>query len=183
MTMPLLALLLVVVLLGLVLSTTRRLAHESPESQFDPRSAVDALSPPETYRPLDRLFTHEDMTFVARFAHRSGPWQGRLRGARGRVMRLYLRQIQKDFNNLWHLARQIAPHSTDPNFAALVTRQFCAFYFLLAVARLRIVFGWWLPVPVRASGLVSAMQRLRAGVVRTVANLDPIPPRGALTRG
>lgn len=173
MTMPLLALLLVVALLSLLVIAGRRLGRENSEAHFNPRSAVDALSPPETYRPLDRLFSTKDAAFVANLAHSSGRWQGRLRAARGRVMRLYLRQIQTDFNNLWHLARQIAPHSTDPNFAALVTRQFCTFYFLLAVARLRLVFGWWLPVPVGASGLVSAMQLLRAGVVQTVADLDP----------
>ena len=183
MIIPLVSLLLVVALLGLLLSAIRRLTHASLEGQLDPRSAMNALSPPETYRPLNRLFTAEDMTFVAEVTKSSRNLQGRLRGARSRVMRLYLRQIQTDFSNLWRLARYIAPHSADPNFAALVTRQFCAFYFLLAVARLRAVFGWRLPVPVHVSGLVSAMELLRMGVMRTVADLGPTTVRAALTEG
>jgi hypothetical protein len=183
MIMPLVSLLLVVALLGLLLSAIRRLTHASLEGQLDPRDAVDALSPPETYHPVNRLFTAEDMAFVAEATKGSGKLRGRLRGARSRVMRLYLRQIQTDFNSLWRLALYIASRSADPNFAALVTRQFCAFYFLLALVRLRAVFGWRLPIPVHVSGLVSAMELLRMGVVRTVADLGPTTVRTALTRG
>jgi len=180
MTIPLLTLILVVMLLGLVLSTVRHLAHASLEGRLDPRSAVSTLSSPETYRPLNRLFTPEDTTFVTKNGEKL---QGRLRESRNRVMRLYLQQIRTDFNKLWRLARYIAPVSTNPDFAALVTRQFCVFHFLLAAARLRAVFGLRFPIPVHVSRLVSAMELLRAGVVRTVAEIDPVNARAALTRG
>ena len=182
MTIALLTILIAVTSVGLLWRTVRRLAQTGRLGDADALEAVHGLAPPETYRPLHRLFTAEDVAFVAKFTIPGGNALRRLRGARNRVIRLYLGQMQADFGSLWQLAREIAPHSADPDFAALMIRQFCSFHVLLTVARLRSLLGWRLPVSVPVNGLVSAMESLRTGVLRSAATRHTTRPRTTLTR-
>jgi len=167
MIIPVSVLLLVTVLLAVLACAIWQLRHTDGEGAA--YLNVAALSPPEVYRPIGRLFAPEDAAFVSDLTGHSGPLKNRLRRTRGRIMRLYLRQIRSDFSTLLRLARVIAPYNANPDFAVLLARQCCVFYLLLSLARFRGLFGWTFLVPLHASALVSTVEGLRSVLLRTVA--------------
>ena len=114
----------------------------------------------ETYGPMTRLFAEGDFIWVTAQARRPGLAQ-QLRHQRIRVMRLYLRQLRVDFGRIYGLARQLAPGSLDPDFASRITIHAFRFHALWMAVQVRCALGWFAPVRVETTGLVTALDRLR----------------------
>jgi hypothetical protein len=123
----------------------------------------------ESYRPMYRLFSAGDFSFLSG----QPDLRGRLRRQRVRVMRLYLRQLRVDFEELYALARALVPTSLDSSFASHITLQALRFHGLMLAVEMRCAVGWFLPVQVGTGGLVEALDRLREAA--RVSLLAPQP--------
>ena len=179
--MTLMVLTLVIVLLMLVVlvvSIGRLGGVELDPHPVEGGDILDSLASAEAYRPLGRLFSAEDSAFLRGFGSRGRRLAQNLGSGRSRVLRLYLRQIRKDFHGLWRLARELAPRSSNPEFGALVTKQWITFHVVLALVHVRSWFGWHLAVPVHVDGLISSLEDLRRSVVVVVDDLDSSTPLG-----
>ncbi len=119
--------------------------------------SAPARSALETYQPMSRLFAEEDFRFLSGLAP---ALVKRLRRQRRHVMRLYLRELQADFERIYAFCRALAPRSQDPSFATLITKQALSFYGLFVVLQMRCGLGWFLPVRVDTGDLVDAFDRL-----------------------
>ncbi len=118
------------------------------------------------YRPVERLFDDRDFDLVKR----SGPAKAalrRFRGQRRRILRLYMGELRRDFLRLWRLGRYLAPLSQNPDFAALVSRQFLTFHLLYISIHIRyLLLGSAATSDLR--GVVSAFESLRTAARRTL---------------
>ncbi|MDA1312988.1 MAG: hypothetical protein O2968_06610 [Acidobacteria bacterium] len=184
MTAVALTLVLVLSILVVLVGALRRLGLEeqidSPLGCFDP---LDDSTSARSYRPIGRLFSAEDCAFLGRFGERGWKLTPRLRAARGRVLRLYLRELRSDFGEVWRLARQIAPQSPDPDFAFRIAKQWMIFHAVLALVYVRSWLGWRLPVPVHVVGLVDSLETFRSGVRAVVQQAESAMERTALSKG
>jgi hypothetical protein len=136
----------------------------------------------QNYQPLTRLFSREDLDFLpAQAGFRQG-MQRRLRRERRRAFFLYLRQMRRDFQNLWVHCRALAALSSNPDFASLITRQFVVFHSLYFVLWGQCWIGSLVPVSVDVEGLVAALEQLRQGARLAVQSLQPLQAAGAGSR-
>jgi hypothetical protein len=172
----LLALILIVGLAGAALLW--RLLRTRPSLE-GPQVALEALaskrSAVETYQPMSRLFAEEDFAFVSAPPRTRPGAAKRLRRQRGKILRLYLRELRSDFEHLYTVCRLLAPQSSDPNFAPLITQQALAFYGLWMVLQVRCSLGWFLHVRVDTVDLVSSFERLRQAAQATLQAMTPQP--------
>lgn len=116
----------------------------------------------EIYRPMTRLFAEEDFALVSALARRPGLAK-RLRRHRVRVLSLYLKQLRGDFQRVYALARLLAPHSLDPDFATQTLLQGLRFATLFLALQVCCALGWPAPLRIETAGLVTALDRLREG--------------------
>lgn len=114
------------------------------------------------YRPMTRLFEEDDFALVTSLARRPGLAR-QLRRHRVRVLSLYLKQLRGDFQRVYALARLLAPHSLDPDFATRTLVQGLRFSVLFLALRVSCALGWPAPLRVETTGLVTALDRLREG--------------------
>ena len=135
----------------------------------------------ESYQPMSRLFAEEDFAFVAAHPGASRREGQQLRRRRRRILRLYLRDVRRDFERLYAFCRLLAPKSQDPGFASLITQQALAFYGLWMVLQVRCSLGWFLHVRVDTVDLVGALDRLREAARATALALAPRPALAAGT--
>jgi len=79
----------------------------------DPRASLEWCGQfsIEKYRPMERLFSDEDYDFLAAQAGASAGITKRLRVARRRVFRQYLRCLSRDFDRLYTAAKFLLLHS------------------------------------------------------------------------
>ncbi|HUG82126.1 MAG TPA: hypothetical protein VML01_10710 [Bryobacterales bacterium] len=184
MTSMVLTLILVLLMLVALAGALRRLGRveldERPPGCLDP---LDGSTSAGTYRPLSRLFSAEDSAFLGRFGDRGKKLAARLGPARGRVLRLYLRQIRADFDGVWLLARQVAPQSPDPDFGFLIAKQCMIFHAVLALVYVRSWLGWRTPVPLHVVGLVNSLDAFRSGVRAVLQQVEPATRQGVLSKG
>jgi hypothetical protein len=152
-----------------------RLSRPRPDA-ITPAFIQSLLNPSrpvlELYRPMSRLFADEDRIFVAAAAPKM---MKQLRRERGRVLRLYLRELQGDFARVYALCRALAPKSQDPNFAASITRHAFTFYSLMLILQLRCTLGVYLHIRVDTTDLVSALDRLSETARAMLAGMTPEP--------
>ena len=179
MTVMVLTLLIFLLMLVVLVGSIGRLGGVKLDAYpFERRDILDSSASAETYRPLGRLFSAEDSAFLRRFGGRGRKLAQKLGSGRSRVLRLYLRQIRADFHGLWRLAREIAPRSSNPEFGALVAKQWITFHVVLACVHVRSWLGWHLAVPVHVDGLISSLEDLRRSVVVVVDDLDSSTRQG-----
>ena len=114
------------------------------------------------YRPMTRLFAEEDFALVSALARRPGLAR-QLRRHRVRVLSLYLKQLRSDFQRVYALARLLAPHSQDPDFATQIMLQGLRFGMLFLALRVSCALGWPAPLRIETAGLVTALDSLREG--------------------
>lgn len=174
MTLLLLLGFVVAVVLGAVVTLWR--LHRVTQGGITPAVEAQILSPSrsalEIYQPMGRLFAEEDF----RFLRGSRPdLVKRLRRQRRQVLRLYLRELRADFERVYAFCRRLAPKSTDPNFAALITQQALSFYGLFLVLHMRCTLGWFLHVRIDTVDLVGAFDRLRQVAQATLLPMTPQP--------
>ena len=143
------------------------------EDRLDLASLSTGCATAELYLPMKRLFSLEDREYLGRLCDRPAGMQRRLHSGRQRVFRLYLRQIRKDFAELWRLARAIAPMSRNPEFGSLIAQQFLSFHALYWIIQVRCALGWTAPVGVDVGDLVGALERLRVGTQRVLGAQQP----------
>jgi hypothetical protein len=116
----------------------------------------------DIYRPMTRLFAEEDFALVSALARRPGLAK-QLRRHRVRVLSLYLKQLRGDFQRIYGLARLLAPHSHDPDFATQTLLQGLRFGALFLALRVSCALGWPAPLRIESAGLVGSLDRLREG--------------------
>ena len=126
-------------------------------------------SPAEVYLPMKRLFSSQDRDFLRRMCDRPAGLQRRLQAGRKRVFRKYLREIRREFGQIWGLARALAPMSRNPEFASLITQQALTFHALYWTIQVRCALGWTAPLGVNVGDLVDALERLQAGAQRVLS--------------
>ncbi len=112
----------------------------------------------ETYAPMCRLFTADDFDLLT--AAGEPDLAKRLRRQRRRVLRLYLGELRRDFEQVHGFCRLLAGRSLDPGFAPAATRQALAFYGLLLMVQARCALGWWFELPAATTELVDSFERL-----------------------
>ena len=170
-TLFLLACLLVaVIFLAIVLWRSSREMKDSPVDlavlSRNPRNQT-------AYEPLARLFSDEDTAFLRGQKGYSRGMARRLSRQRRQVFVLYLRQIRREFGDVWRICRLLAPMSSDPEFGALVTKQFFVFHGLYWLLRAGCVAGVLMPVRINPLDLVSSLQHLRQGARQAFQSLEP----------
>jgi hypothetical protein len=166
-----------VIALGLALW---RLGPGSKDTEVDLRVLTEARPACRTYEPLSRLFAAEDREFLRRHKGNSGAWRRRLARQRRLVLSLYLRQIRSEFHEVWKICRLLAPMSNNPDFGALVARQFLMFYGLYWALQFRCFIGVLVPVHVNAGDLVTPLQQLEQATRRVFQSLEPQAQAAAL---
>ena len=167
-----------VISLGLII---RRLGSTDAADAPMPAWANQTVAE-ETYRPMARLFAHQDREFLRSQRGRTSSMERRLRLYRRRVLSLYLRQLRSDFHQLWRFCRHLVPISKDPLLGSVVFRQFLIFYGLYTVLRLRCLLGAFVYVRADTVDLVSSVGKLQQEALRVLAAQDPgLRPATSLT--
>ncbi len=166
-----------VIALGLALW---RLGPGSKDTEVDLRILTEVRPACRTYDPLARLFAAEDTEFLRKQSARFGPFRRRLSRQRRRVLSLYLGQLRAEFHEVWKICRLLAPMSNNPDFGALVTRQFLIFYGLYWTLQIRCLAGALVPVQINAGNLVTPLQQLEQATRRVLQSLEPQAQAAAL---
>ncbi len=184
MTALVLTLVLILLMLAVLVGSMRRLGRGDRNTpSLDREDVLEAGASAKTYRPLNRLFSAEDSAFLRGFGHRGTKLTWRLGSARSRVLRIYLRQIRADFDNVWRLACRLVPHSSNPNFGSWIVKQWIMFHAVLMLVYVRSWLGSRIPMPIHAAGLVNALEAFRSGVRAVAQQCDPIAQRTVLSKG
>ncbi len=166
-----------VIALGLALW---RLGPGAKDTEVDLRVLTEVRPACRTYEPLSRLFAAEDTEFLRQRKSHSAALRRRLNRQRRRVLSLYLRQIRSEFHEVWKICRLLAPMSNNPDFGALVTKQYLTFYGLYWTLQLRCFAGAVVPVHVNAFDLVTPLQQLEQATRRVFQSLEPAAQAAAL---
>lgn len=126
----------------------------------------------ERYRPLARLFSPDDYAFLAAQPGFRPEIACRLRAARRRIFRLYLRSIRRDFDRLHATARQFLLHARQdrPDLAMVLFKQRMMFSYAMAAIHGRLVL--------QTLGLGTVDVRRLVGVVEAMRDLlQALQPR------
>jgi hypothetical protein len=117
----------------------------------------------EKYRPMERLFFDEDYHFLAAQPGASPKIGKRLRVARRRVFRHYLRCLSRDFDRLYTAAKFLLLHSPQdrPDLASALLKQRLIFRYAMAAVECRLVLQTAGVGKVDVRGLVSALEAMR----------------------
>lgn len=125
MTMPVLFLTCILTLgLLLVAGWKLKATLTSGDSSFDTQTKADTdLNRLLFYRPMERLLSEEDFTFVSSQPNISPLMLKRMRAERRRIFREYLRALSVDFSRLTFRLREImvdSPHSREDLAASIL---------------------------------------------------------------
>jgi hypothetical protein len=169
-----------ILVIGIALALELLRLSRAPQA-FHSASLWQELSDPSVYRPMARLFSEQDLEFVAsRQANRSS--LRRLRRARCEVMALYVRQMRRDFHHIWSLCRLLAPVSHDSELSVLLIRQFVIFHVLCLVLQLRCLAGRYGRSGFEIAGLVGVLNHLRRCANGALRNSEALAIQTAGTR-
>jgi hypothetical protein len=165
-------LLAVILMIGVSLALELlRFMHAAPKV-LDAVRLSPKISEPETYRPMARLFSREDVGYLSSRPGFRTQMLSKLRRSRSAIMSRYLRQIHVDFQRTWSLCRLLAPVSHDPDFSALLVRQFIAFHGLYFLLQARCLVGYYGYIHLDVTSLVEVLARLRQGAERTLRSTN-----------
>ena len=168
-------LLLSVILMGLCLAYW--LTSRAKDTAALPNSkTLDAeASGLERYRTMTRLFSDDDTDFVAANIDVLGPIAPeRLLKSRRRILRLYLRELRRDFTRFWSLCRLLAPYSSDPEFGAMLFSQLFLFHSTLTVVWLRTFTPSISLQQAQFGALIDAVQQLRDSAQSAVEGAEQL---------
>jgi hypothetical protein len=118
------------------------------------------------YEPMGKLLAEEDFLFLAAQPGYRPEIGAKLRRERRRILRLYLRELSRDFHHLHAEARRMVAAST-ADHSELVTvllRQQLAFWRGMAGIEVRLALGGLGTVDVR--GLIEAVETMRVALAR-----------------
>ena len=119
---------------------------------------------PDRYRPMTRLLDQEDFDFLAAQPGFQPEIARKLRSQRRRVMRLYLRALSKDFNQLHARARRLVADAPEEhhNLVGILIRQRATFFRVRSMVEMRLALDWLLPGSVDIRPLLGALEKLQA---------------------
>ena len=128
-----------------------------------------------TYRPLNRLLNEADIEFLRSQPGYEPEMERKLRGARRRVFRMYLKNMARDFDRLHFALRLMILHAPQdkPELARTLIRQKIRFKIGLIETRLRLELYVLGVGGVDVRGLVSALETMRTEVQAIMANPAP----------
>jgi hypothetical protein len=133
-------------------------------AQTDPWASLEwhSLFSLENYRPMERLFFDGDYDFLA---HAGAPARigTRLRAARRRVFRQYLRCLSRDFDRLYTAAKLSLLHAPQdqPDLAWALLKQRLIFRYAMAAVQCRLVLQPLGLGTVDVQGLVRVFETVR----------------------
>jgi hypothetical protein len=130
--------------------------------------ASDSSRAAISYEPVGRLLEGDDFEFVSGQADLAA----RLSRARRTAMRLYLRQIRRDFLEIWGICRLLAPISPDPGLASRLSRQYWRFHWTYALLQAQCLLPVAMRKPAAADRLVAALTDIRDQAQRLLAVSD-----------
>ena len=118
---------------------------------------------PDRYRPMTRLLDQEDFDFLASEPGFRPEIARKLRSQRRRVMRLYLRALSKDFNQLHARARRLVAAAPEEhhNLVGVLIRQRATFFRVRSMIEMRLALDWLLPGRVDIRPLLGALEKLQ----------------------
>lgn len=95
----------------------------------------------EKYRAMQRLLSREDFEFLENQPGFSAKVAGRFRAMRRRILRLYLADLGRDFENIYAVAKLCVLHSAEdrPGLALALLRQKWTFNYAIALAHVRLM--------------------------------------------
>jgi len=119
---------------------------------------------PDRYRPMTRLLDQEDFDFLAAQPGFRPEIARKLRSQRRRVMRLYLRALSKDFNQLHARARRLVAAAPEEHHSlvGVLIRQRATFFRVRSMVEMRLALDWLLPGSVDIRPLLGALEKLQA---------------------
>lgn len=156
MTMVLIVLVLIV-LAALVLAV--ELLRPVPVSEDALNHLSESLADGRTYEPMTRLFAARDVHTVETLDGGAK----RLARQRAEVMRLYLKQLRRDFLMAWAVCRLLAPVSQEADPVVKLFRHWIKFHSLLGMVWLQTYLGHSAGAVDQVKTLVAAFGDLRAG--------------------
>jgi hypothetical protein len=113
---------------------------------------------------MTRLLDQEDFDFLAAQPGFRPEIARKLRSQRRRVMRLYLRALSKDFNQLHARARRLVAAAPEEhhNLVGVLIRQRATFFRVRSMVEMRLALDWLLPGSVDIRPLLGALEKLQA---------------------
>ena len=140
----------------------RKLSVAAPRSGSDPNWWRDFSV--ARYRPLARLFSPDDYTFLEAQPGYRPEIARRLRVERRRIFRHYLRSISRDFDRLHATARLFLLHAQQdrPELAGVLLKQRLVFGYAMAAIHGRLVLQTLGLGTVDVRRLVGAVEAMRA---------------------
>ena len=121
------------------------------------------------------VFSDDDADFVAASIDVLGPIAPeRLLKSRRRILRLYLRELRRDFTRFWSLCRLLAPYSSDPEFGAMLFSQLFLFHSTLTVVWLRTFTPSISLQQAQFGALIDAVQQLRDSAQSAVEGAEQL---------
>ncbi len=160
---------------GLGRALWRQRKPVTPPAPADWQSLTSRAAVLDTYAPLNRLFRQEDFAFLAAQPGARRGLLRQLRRQRWNVLRLYLKELGADFENVSRICRRLAASSEEPDFAPLVTRHALRIRGLLLALHLCCWLRWTGSIEVQAANLVEAFRRFDLAV-RAVAPALTLQP-------
>ena len=125
----------------------------------------------EHYRPMERLFSEEDLTFLQSQPGYHAGMGERWKRERLRIFRLYFTELKRDFRRLHMEARRLIAHA-DADSADLVwvlLRQRWTFALGTANLQVRLALAWVGIGKVDATPLIELLEAMRVDVSRRAA--------------
>ena len=120
------------------------------------------------FQPIARLLADVDFDYLS--GH--DDLANRLTRSRGTVMRLYLVELRREFLEVWHVCRLLAPISPDPHFVSRLSRQYWSFHWAYATVFVYCMAPALARKPAAVERLVSALSQVRAEARELLAVSD-----------
>lgn len=119
---------------------------------------------PDRYRPMSRLLAPEDFDFLASQPGFRPEMARKLRSQRRRVLRMYLRELSKDFARLHRRARRLMANAPEEHhdLVGILMRQRLVFYRARLGVEVRLALDWLLPGTVDLRPLLGALEYFQA---------------------
>jgi hypothetical protein len=154
-----------VVLLITFLVLVRRVAAPARVAEGDLGAWLDGFSITR-YLPMERLLSEADYEFLAAQPGYDPSIARKLRAARRRVFRIYLRQMSADFSRLHQVARLLVLYAPEdrPELARSLVHQKWVFYYAMANVQWRLLLHAAGLSTVDVSGLIRALDNLNLQV-------------------
>jgi hypothetical protein len=174
MNLPLILSLTLVPCLGVaILLLVRRLTAPGTISECDPEWVATFST--ATYRPMQRLLSEEDLTYLAAQPGITPQTVNQLRKERRRIFRAYLRNLVRDFHRLHLAARMTLVYGSEdrPDLAQALLRQRAIFTWTVIMVECRLVLHSLGMAPVDVTNLIGALDEMRMNIGALAPSAQP----------